>query len=218
MFETVERAKEIKGRAERTARAFGSAVRRAAPNAASRRRDAHTNANANANAAAEHGDEGASRHGASFTVSAAARPQDHVRAVLGRGCFAAIIPGNSAAEYVVTSGLYNFLNIYSTLLIVRLILTWFPNPPRVLVEPLATLCDPYLGLFRGIIPPLGGSLDFSPILGFVTLNFLTNAAAALPAERHTVATGKRRTLVSAAKDCVGSAFFINQNQDQKKQI
>lgn len=33
-----------------------------------------------------------------------------------------------------------------------------------------TVCDPYLGLFRGIIPPLGGTLDLSPILAFVVLN------------------------------------------------
>jgi YggT family protein len=34
----------------------------------------------------------------------------------------------------------------------------------------STLCDPYLNLFRGIIPPLGGTLDFSPILAFVLLS------------------------------------------------
>jgi len=40
-----------------------------------------------------------------------------------------------------------------------------------------TVCDPYLNLFRGIVPPLGGTLDLSPILAFVTLNFFTSAAA-----------------------------------------
>lgn len=33
-----------------------------------------------------------------------------------------------------------------------------------------SICDPYLNLFRGIIPPIGGTLDLSPILAFVTLN------------------------------------------------
>lgn len=46
----------------------------------------------------------------------------------------------------------------------------------------STVCDPYLNVFRGIIPPLGGTLDLSPILAFVTLNFFTSAAAALPCE------------------------------------
>ena len=45
--------------------------------------------------------------------------------------------------------------------------------------PLATLCDPYLNLFRGIIPPIGGTIDLSPILAFTVLNVFTNTAAAL---------------------------------------
>eukprot|EP00238_Polyblepharides_amylifera_P003657 CAMPEP_0196582270 /NCGR_PEP_ID=MMETSP1081-20130531/38407_1 /TAXON_ID=36882 /ORGANISM="Pyramimonas amylifera, Strain CCMP720" /LENGTH=215 /DNA_ID=CAMNT_0041902793 /DNA_START=76 /DNA_END=723 /DNA_ORIENTATION=- len=101
---------------------------------------------------------------------------------LSRGCFAAMIPGDSAVEAVVTAGLYNTLNIYNTLIIGRLILTWFPNPPMQIVGPLATICDPYLNLFRGIIPPIGGSIDLSPILAFVCLNFFTSTAAALPCE------------------------------------
>ncbi|GMY29069.1 ylmG homolog protein 2, chloroplastic [Fagus crenata] len=96
--------------------------------------------------------------------------------------FAAILPGDSVAGLVVTNGILNFLNIYNTLLIARLVLTWFPNAPSVIVSPLSTLCDPYLNIFRGIIPPLGGSLDFSPILAFLVLNVFTSTASALPAE------------------------------------
>jgi YggT family protein len=51
-----------------------------------------------------------------------------------------------------------------------LLLFRFPNPPQALVTPLATVCDPYLNLFRGIIPPLGGTIDLSPILAFVVLD------------------------------------------------
>ncbi|KAI4380295.1 hypothetical protein MLD38_006501 [Melastoma candidum] len=96
--------------------------------------------------------------------------------------FAAMLPGDSMAGLVVANGLTNFLNIYNTLLVVRLVLTWFPNAPPAIVSPLSTLCDPYLNIFRGIIPPLGGSLDFSPILAFIVLNAFTSTAAALPAE------------------------------------
>lgn len=39
-----------------------------------------------------------------------------------------------------------------------------------------------MNIFRGIIPPLGGALDFSPILAFLVLNAFTSTAAALPAE------------------------------------
>jgi YggT family protein len=100
---------------------------------------------------------------------------------LRRRNFAAIIPGDSVAETVVASSIFNFLNIYNTLLITRLILTWFPSAPEVIANPLSTICDPYLNVFRGIIPPLG-SLDLSPILAFLVLNVFTNTASALPAE------------------------------------
>lgn len=96
--------------------------------------------------------------------------------------FAAIIPGDSVAGLVVSNGVLNFLNIYNTLLVVRLVLTWFPNTPPAIVSPLSTLCDPYLNIFRGVIPPLGGTLDLSPILAFLVLNALTSTASALPAE------------------------------------
>ncbi|KAK8476276.1 hypothetical protein V6N13_113246 [Hibiscus sabdariffa] len=96
--------------------------------------------------------------------------------------FAAVLPGDSVAGVVVANGILNFLNIYNTLLIVRLVLTWFPNSPPAIVSPLSTICDPYLNIFRGIIPPLGGTLDLSPILAFIVLNAFTSTAAALPAE------------------------------------
>ncbi|RDX77201.1 YlmG-like protein 2, chloroplastic [Mucuna pruriens] len=96
--------------------------------------------------------------------------------------FAAVLPGDSVAGLVVANGVLNFLNIYNTLLIVRLVLTWFPNTPPAIVSPLSTICDPYLNIFRGLIPPLGGTLDLSPILAFLVLNAFTSTAAALPAE------------------------------------
>ncbi|KAF6135520.1 hypothetical protein GIB67_015373 [Kingdonia uniflora] len=96
--------------------------------------------------------------------------------------FAAIVPGDSVAGLVVANEILNFLNIYNTLLICRLVLTWFPNAPPVIVSPLGTLCDPYLNIFRGLIPPFGGTLDLSPILAFLVLNAFTGAASALPVE------------------------------------
>ncbi|KAI3468056.1 hypothetical protein Pfo_024719 [Paulownia fortunei] len=103
-------------------------------------------------------------------------------AMLSNSNFAAILPGDSVAGIVVANGILNFLNIYNTLLVVRLVLTWFPNAPPAVVSPLSTLCDPYLNIFRGVIPPLGGTLDLSPILAFLVLNAFTSTAAALPAE------------------------------------
>mmetsp|Transcript_19298 Transcript_19298/g.33315 ORF Transcript_19298/g.33315 Transcript_19298/m.33315 type:complete len:209 (-) Transcript_19298:538-1164(-) len=96
--------------------------------------------------------------------------------------FASIIPGDSVGEVVLTTGLLNFLQLYNSAIVVRLVLTWFPNPPAFIAEPLGSITDPYLNLFRGIIPPIGGTLDLSPILAFVALNFFTSTAAALPCE------------------------------------
>jgi YggT family protein len=53
------------------------------------------------------------------------------------------------------------------------LLTWFPtiewsNQP---FAALSQISDPYLNLFRSIIPPLGG-MDFSPILAFLALNIV----------------------------------------------
>jgi hypothetical protein len=49
------------------------------------------------------------------------------------------------------------------------------------LQPVFQITDPYLNLFRGIIPPIFG-LDFSPILAFVTLNLLQTSAVSLAAE------------------------------------
>jgi YggT family protein len=62
-----------------------------------------------------------------------------------------------------------------------LILTWIPQTPQAIVSPLATIVDPALNLFRGVIPAIGG-IDLSPILFFVLLDFMQSSAAALPCE------------------------------------
>jgi YggT family protein len=40
--------------------------------------------------------------------------------------------------------------------------------------PCSQITDPYLNIFRSIIPPMGG-MDFSPILGFILLNLIRQA-------------------------------------------
>ncbi|KAM1224089.1 hypothetical protein ACFX2G_043998 [Malus domestica] len=96
--------------------------------------------------------------------------------------FAAVLPGDLVVGLVVANGISNFLNLYNTLLVVRLVLAWFPNSTPAIVAPLSPISDPYSNTFRGLIPPLGGTLDLSPILAFLVLKALTSTAAALPAE------------------------------------
>ena len=70
------------------------------------------------------------------------------------------------------------LGIYSTILIIRVLLTWFPNldMSNPILLNLCAITDPYLNFFRGIIPPLGG-LDLSPILAFIVIRVLQNILA-----------------------------------------
>ena len=62
---------------------------------------------------------------------------------------------------------------YTVLIFLRLISSWFPAwQAHRFVHFLAFYTDPYLNLFRKILPPLGGVLDFSPILAFFALRLL----------------------------------------------
>tara|TARA_B100000073_G_C23579349_1_gene511562 strand:- start:211 stop:486 length:276 start_codon:yes stop_codon:yes gene_type:complete len=65
------------------------------------------------------------------------------------------------------------LRIYSLLLLVRVLLTWFPSIDwnNGALSALCSITDPYLNIFRGIIPPIGG-FDISSLLAFLLLNFL----------------------------------------------
>lgn len=72
------------------------------------------------------------------------------------------------------SSLIGFLQIYLVLLLIRVSLSWFPNI-NWYGQPfysLSKLTDPYLKIFRGIVPPLLG-IDISPILGFILLQSIT---------------------------------------------
>lgn len=72
--------------------------------------------------------------------------------------------------YLLTNTLATFVTIYTYVLIIRVLLTWFPNISWY-DQPFSTLSqltDPYLNLFRSIIPPLGG-IDISPILAILLL-------------------------------------------------
>ena len=64
------------------------------------------------------------------------------------------------------------------LLIIRVLLSWFPNVDwsNPAFAALSQITDPYLNLFRSIIPPLGG-IDFSAILAFILLQFVQSALA-----------------------------------------
>ena len=65
------------------------------------------------------------------------------------------------------------LQIYSLVLIMRVLLSWFPNLDwsNPVLSTVSSITDPYLNAFRGLIPPLGG-LDLSAILAFIALSLM----------------------------------------------
>lgn len=92
------------------------------------------------------------------------------------------IPGYGVAEQVFVGGFANFLSIYNLLITARILLSWFPQAQGVgALQPLYGITDPFLNLFRGVIPPVFG-LDLSPIAAFFLLNLVSNATAAVGAE------------------------------------
>lgn len=82
--------------------------------------------------------------------------------------------------YLLTSTLAKFLEIYIVLLIIRILLSWFPqvnwfDPPFSI---LSQLTDPYLNVFRSFVPALGG-IDFSPILAILVLQLASGAISSV---------------------------------------
>ena len=69
--------------------------------------------------------------------------------------------------------LVRLIDLYEIVLIVRIILSWIPHDRRhSAVQFLYRITEPVLGPARRIIPPIGGTLDISPIVVFVLLEFL----------------------------------------------
>jgi YggT family protein len=62
---------------------------------------------------------------------------------------------------------------YTILLFVRVVGSWFPSLARSnFMRFVSHYVDPYLNVFRRIVPPLGGVLDLSPLLAFFALRIL----------------------------------------------
>jgi YggT family protein len=70
------------------------------------------------------------------------------------------------------------MTVYTLLCFVRILITWVPSwsytrPGRFL----ASLCDPWLNLFRGIPFLRFGNLDFSPVIALAALSGISSLAA-----------------------------------------
>lgn len=62
--------------------------------------------------------------------------------------------------------------VYFWMLLCRILLSWFPDwQSHPIAQFIIYYTDPYLNVFRRIIPPLG-MIDISPIFAFIALQFL----------------------------------------------
>lgn len=63
---------------------------------------------------------------------------------------------------------------YSMLIFVYVMMSWFPSMGGIIGDiyaALGRLCDPYLNLFKKLIPPIGGMVDVTPIIALLVLQF-----------------------------------------------
>ena len=66
-----------------------------------------------------------------------------------------------------------FFVVYTLMLFARIALSWFPSCYKYkFTHFIRFYTDPYLKVFQRIIPPIGGVLDLSPLLGFFALRFI----------------------------------------------
>ena len=77
--------------------------------------------------------------------------------------------------------------VYFILIFIRILLSWIPRMPyypwlRTTVDFVHQVVDPYLNIFRRLLPPLGVGgmgLDLSPILAIVVLSIVWRVVVSL---------------------------------------
>ena len=69
-----------------------------------------------------------------------------------------------------------FVGVYVLLIFAYIIASWVPAGSSPTLERvrqfLYDVCEPYLRIFRRVIPPLGGTLDLSPLIVIVLAQLL----------------------------------------------
>jgi YggT family protein len=95
----------------------------------------------------------------------------------------AALTRNDVADYVEALFL-----VYIVLIFLNILISWIPRMPyyrwlRATLDFVAETTNPYLNLFRRVIPPLGGggglALDLSPMIGIIVLFVVRGLVVAL---------------------------------------
>lgn len=76
--------------------------------------------------------------------------------------------------WIILSYISLAFTVYSYMLVGYVLMSWVPAvQDSAIGRFLKTVCEPYLGIFRKFIPPIG-MLDISPIVAIFLLNFIKN--------------------------------------------
>jgi YggT family protein len=83
---------------------------------------------------------------------------------------------------VIVQLLYAILQIYSLILLARVLITWFPNVDRhnPIVQFLFDATEPVLKPIRDMLPQTG-MMDFSPLVAFLIITVLMRLVTGLAA-------------------------------------
>ena len=74
--------------------------------------------------------------------------------------------------------LYRLIDFYELLIVVECIMSWIPmsgGTLRDIYGAIQQLTEPFVGIFRRMIPSVGGggvSIDFSPMVAIIALDLL----------------------------------------------
>ncbi|MCQ2751616.1 MAG: YggT family protein [Coriobacteriales bacterium] len=77
--------------------------------------------------------------------------------------------------FSIVTFILGLVDVYVGIIVIYILMSWLPNKNGFILnlyKGLGFICEPYLGLFRKIIPPIGGGgfgLDISPIIAIIVL-------------------------------------------------
>ena len=69
--------------------------------------------------------------------------------------------------------LISLSDAYSFVIVIYVLLSWFPMGGIIeeIRNALGKIGDPFLNLFKRLIPPIGGMVDITPIIALLVLQF-----------------------------------------------
>ncbi len=74
-------------------------------------------------------------------------------------------------------------NAYCLIILIYCIMTWIPTRSEGVLLDIkrffAAICEPYLNLFKKLLPPIGGTVDVTPIIALLVLQLAVSFLARL---------------------------------------